>query len=93
MTTSARKLLDGQYSGKCQFNGKHDGTLNIFGSVSAGSLSATEPRYTTNMIFDPRLENLRPPGFPVTDRYELLAQEKNWQIKNSVFYDKQELLE
>jgi len=63
-----------------QFNGKHDGTLNIF-------------RYTTNMIFDPRLENLRPPGFPVTDRYELLAQEKNWQIKNSVFYDKQELLE
>lgn len=76
-----------------QFNVKHAGTLTIFGSVSAGSLTATEPRYTTNIIFDPRLENLRPPGFPVTDRYELLAQKNNWQVNNTPFFESNEPLE
>ena len=70
-----------------QLQGKRAGTLNILGSVSAGSISATEPRYATNIVFDTRLENLRPPGFPVTDRYELLAKQNSWQIDNDPFYE------
>lgn len=70
-----------------QLHGKRAGTLNILGSVSAGSISATEPRYATNIVFDTRLENLRPPGFPVTDRYELLAKQNSWQIDNDPFYE------
>jgi hypothetical protein len=46
-------------------------TMVIHGSLATGSLSATEPRYATRITFDPRLENMRPPGFPVTNRYEV----------------------
>ncbi len=70
-----------------QILGRQEGTLNILGSVSAGSITATEPRYATNIIFDTRLENLRPPGFPVTDRYEVLAQQNNWQLEDEPFYE------
>lgn len=54
------------------------GTLRIFGSLTAGSLSATEPRYATNIEFDPRFEHLRPPGFPVTNRYEVESWDARW---------------
>ncbi|MBT8114253.1 MAG: hypothetical protein KJP04_02675, partial [Arenicella sp.] len=54
------------------------GTLRIFGSLSAGSLTATEPRYATKIVFDPRLEEHRPPGFPVTDRFELAVSDEYW---------------
>ena len=54
-------------------------TLHLFGSVSAMSLGATEPRYATNIVFDQRLENTRPPGFPVTNRYELAAVDQDWK--------------
>lgn len=50
---------------------RNQGTLLIRGSLTAGSLSATEPRYATRVEFDPRLERQRPPGFPVTDRFEV----------------------
>lgn len=53
-------------------------TLHVFGSVAAGALSATEPRFRTKLEFDPRLEEARPPGFPMTDRYELVAWDGLW---------------
>jgi len=46
-------------------------TLIIYGSLTAGSLSATEPRYATRIDYDPRFERVRPPGFPATNRYEV----------------------
>ncbi|MHC4145949.1 MAG: hypothetical protein ACYSUD_14335 [Planctomycetota bacterium] len=50
---------------------RNEALLDIYGSLSAGSLSATEPRYYTRIRFDERLEELRPPGFPMTDRFEV----------------------
>ena len=47
------------------------GTLMIYGSVAAGSVSATEPRFATRIEFDNRLTTMRAPGFPLSDRYEL----------------------
>lgn len=56
------------------------GTLVIYGSLSAGTLSATEPRYATRIEFDPRLEQRRPPGFPMTARYEVEAWDGKWRV-------------
>jgi hypothetical protein len=47
--------------------------------LSAGSISATEPRYATKIEFDPRFERLRPPGFPVTNRYETESWDRQWR--------------
>lgn len=58
------------------------GTLEIYGSLTAGSLSATEPRYATRIRFDPRLESRRPPGFPVTDRYETESWDEVWTVED-----------
>ena len=49
-------------------------TLRIYGSLAAGSLTASEPRYATKIEYDGRFEQLRPPGFPSTNRYEV----DNW---------------
>jgi hypothetical protein len=46
-------------------------TLRIYGSLAAGTLSATEPRYATRIDYDRRFEHQRPPGFPSTNRYEV----------------------
>jgi len=54
-------------------------TLMIRGSLTAGSLSPTEPRYATNYAFDQRFEQVRPPGFPVTDRYEVEDWDGQWR--------------
>ncbi len=54
-------------------------TLVIHGSLAAGSLSPTEPPYATRYAFDPRLEQVRPPGFPVTNRYEVESWDGHWQ--------------
>ena len=56
------------------------GTLFIHGSLTAGSLSRTEPRFATRIQFDPRFEGVRPPGFPQTDRYELEAWDGRWRV-------------
>ena len=61
--------------------GSGEAKLYIYGSLSAGSLTATEPRYATHIRFDKRLEIQRPPNFPVTDRYEVVDWEKAWEIK------------
>jgi hypothetical protein len=53
-------------------------TLFVLGSVTAGSLSATEPRFATKLDFDERLEEFRPPSFPLTDRYEVAAWDGRW---------------
>ncbi|MFQ6112499.1 MAG: hypothetical protein ACE5NG_00255 [bacterium] len=62
--------------------GHGEATLYIYGSLTAGSLSATEPRYATQVRFDKRLENRRPPNFPVTDRYEMIEWEGRWKVKS-----------
>lgn len=61
--------------------GKNDATLYIYGSLTAGSLSATEPRYATHISFDKRLESRRPPNFPMSDRYELKEWDGSWKLK------------
>ncbi|WP_129774746.1 hypothetical protein [Peristeroidobacter soli] len=53
-------------------------TLRIFGSLSAGSLSASEPRYATEIEYDHRFEQRRPPGFPMTTRYEAEQWNGRW---------------
>jgi hypothetical protein len=40
-----------------QIGSRQAGTLNIYGSLSVGTITATEPRYATNIVFDTRLEN------------------------------------
>jgi hypothetical protein len=53
-------------------------TLRIFGSLAAGTLSATEPRYATKIDYDPRFERQRPPGFPSTNRFEVAGWDGKW---------------
>jgi hypothetical protein len=53
-------------------------TLKVFGSLSAGSLSASEPRYATEIEYDSRFEERRPPGFPMTTRYEAEQWSGQW---------------
>lgn len=55
--------------------------LRLYGSLSVGSLSATEPRYNTRIRFDQRLEELRPPGFPMTSRYEVESWDTIWDVE------------
>ncbi|MEK7728201.1 MAG: hypothetical protein AAB354_07275, partial [candidate division KSB1 bacterium] len=60
--------------------GADQATLRIYGSLSAGSLSATEPRYATHVRFDQRLEQHRPPYFPMTERYEITDWPQEWKM-------------
>jgi len=61
------------------YRSRRNGTLAIVGSVTAGSVSATEPRYATAVNFDTRLATLRAPGFPLSDRYELDEWNGEWR--------------
>lgn len=70
-----------------QIGGGQAGTLNIYGSLSVGTMTATEPRYATNIVFDTRLKNIRPPSFPLTERYELVAKKYAWQLADDPFYE------
>ena len=63
------------------YTDKHAGTLRIFGSLTAGTHSATEPRYATSIVFDKRIEDTRPPNYPVSDRYELALSERDWEVE------------
>jgi hypothetical protein len=58
---------------------KPAGRLTIYGSLAAGSMTATEPRYATSVRFDPRLATMRAPGFPLSDRYELESTSGEWR--------------
>ena len=57
-------------------------TLFIYGNLTAGSLTATEPRYATKLEFDRRFETLRPPGFPMTNRYEIESWDEHWTLED-----------
>jgi hypothetical protein len=53
-------------------------TLRIYGSLSAGSMSASEPRYATKIEYDGRFEQQRPPGFPSTNRFAAESWDGHW---------------
>ena len=53
-------------------------TLRIYGSLSAGSISESEPRYATKVEYDSRFEQQRPPGFPSTNRFAAEDWDGQW---------------
>jgi len=55
------------------------GKLMILGSLTAGTILETEPRYSTKLDFDKRFEYLRPAAFPMTRRYEVDSWDQDWQ--------------
>lgn len=55
------------------------GTLHILGSLTAGTILETEPRYATKMDFDKRFEYLRPANFPMTRRFEVDNWDQGWE--------------
>jgi hypothetical protein len=57
-------------------------TLSLYGSLTAGSLTATEPRYRTHLEYDRRFEEARPPGFPMADRYEIAEWDGRWTLES-----------
>ena len=63
-----------------RYRARENSLLYIYGSLTAGSISATEPRYFTKIEFDKRLEKIRAPGFPVTNRYEMTAWDGKWRV-------------
>ena len=56
----------------------HSATLYIFGSLAAGTLSESEPRYATKLEHDWRFERLRPPGFPSMNRFVTEDWDGRW---------------
>ena len=62
-----------------EFRSRRSGVLRIHGSLTAGTLSASEPRYGTHIEFDNRLTTMRAPGFPLSDRYELDSASGEWR--------------
>jgi len=63
-----------------RYTAPENSLLFVYGSLTAGSLSATEPRFRTKIQFDRRLETKRPPGFPVTNRYEIEPWDAKWRL-------------
>lgn len=63
---------------------RRSGTLVIYGSLTAGTLTATEPRFATRIEFDDRLTAMRAPSFPLTDRYELDSVSGEWRVLGAV---------
>jgi len=54
-------------------------TMFIYGSLTAGTILETEPRYATKLDFDKRFEYLRPASFPMTRRYEIDSWDQDWK--------------
>ncbi|HMN44117.1 MAG TPA: hypothetical protein PKE27_06085 [Povalibacter sp.] len=54
-------------------------TLRILGSLTAGSVSASEPRYAMRIEYDSRFERQRPPGFPSTNRFAAEDWDGQWR--------------
>jgi hypothetical protein len=55
------------------------GKLLILGSLTAGTIMETEPRYATKLDYDKRFEYLRPANFPMTRRYEVDSWDQDWE--------------
>lgn len=53
-------------------------TLSILGSLAAGSMTESEPRYATRIEYDPRFDRYRPPGFPSTNRFAVEEWDRRW---------------
>lgn len=64
-----------------RYRTRQDATLLIHGSLAAGSVSASEPRFAMQIRYDPRLRTVRPPSFPTTDRFELEPWEAEWELE------------
>ena len=60
-------------------NHSRPGTLHILGSLTAGTIWETEPRFATKMDYDKRFEYLRPANFPMTRRYEVDSWDHGWE--------------
>ncbi len=58
---------------------KKPATMFIYGSLTAGTLLETEPRYATKPDYDKRFEYLRPASFPMTRRYEVDSWDQDWK--------------
>jgi hypothetical protein len=54
-------------------------TMFIYGSLTAGTILETEPRYGTKLDYDKRFEYLRPAAFPMTRRYEVDSWDQDWR--------------
>jgi len=61
-----------------RFNDRHQGVLHVYGALVAGSVSATEPRYSTHIEYDPRFEYSRPPAFPGTGLFDVQDWDQHW---------------
>jgi hypothetical protein len=62
------------------YSSRRSGTLIVHGSLTAGTLTATEPRFATRIEFDDRLTTMRAPSFPLSDRYELDSVSGEWRV-------------
>jgi len=60
------------------FESPRAGTLSIYGSLTSGTMTASEPRYGTRIEFDPRLSQVQLPGFPATNRYDVDQWNAEW---------------
>ncbi len=55
------------------------GKLFILGSLTAGTIRESEPRYATQLDYDRRFEFLRPASFPMTRRFEVDSWDEDWK--------------
>jgi hypothetical protein len=55
-------------------------TLHILGSLAAGTLSESEPRYAMKVEYDRRFDRQRPPGFPSTNRFATEDWDRQWTV-------------
>ena len=51
----------------------------VYGSLTAGTILETEPRYAYKLDYDKRFEYLRPASFPMTRRYEVDSWDQDWK--------------
>tara|TARA_R110002073_G_scaffold13799_1_gene57756 strand:- start:312 stop:1466 length:1155 start_codon:yes stop_codon:yes gene_type:complete len=63
-----------------RFRDREQGELIVFGTLVAGSVSATEPRFSTRIEYDPRYDRQRPPAFPSTGLYDLADWDQQWTV-------------
>lgn len=63
-----------------RFRARNRGLLSVYGSLTAGSVSASEPRFATKVEFDNRFDQQRPPNFPMTNKYEMEDWNRQWTI-------------
>lgn len=53
-------------------------TLALFGSLAAGTVSESEPRYAMRIEYDRRFDRYRPPGFPSTPLFRIDEWDRAW---------------